>query len=294
MVVRHSLHRHFLAFARLLAVVALFAPFAGCELLHPSDTVPTATRKLPNLQIPPNSVCLDVMLVERPRGDSLVGQQLWDRVDQVQSLEPEVRETLKANGFRLGVVGTNPPRALQQLMGEKPDFQYEAAAENAKQLSGHRFFIAAGSNVRIVASPIHETCELEIEREGEPQTLALNDAECRFRLAVKQKQPGWAQLEFVPQVFHGPNQRRWAADELDWKYEESQRAETFFPQRFSLTLGVGEMAVIAADGVEGKKLGQLFFTGRGVKSSQDGDEETMDVERLLIIRLTAANESDLR
>lgn len=280
--------------ARALVALLYLAPCVGCELLHaPSDAIPSVARRLPTLQPPRDSVCIDVVLIERPRGDSLLGRQLWDCVDQVQSLDPETRLTLQHNGFRLGVVGTNPPHALQKLLGEKPDFQYEAVAENAKQLAGHRFFVNSGGNMRIVAGPVLETCELTVDRDGEEQTLALNDAECRFKVAVDQEQPGWVRLEFVPQVYHGPHQLRRTADESGWRFEDSQRAETFFPQRFVLTLGRGEMAIISSDGQAGGRLGHRFFTGPGINSQREGNEDAMDVERLLIVRLAGTSGTDL-
>lgn len=266
---------------------------AGCEVVDINGDVRTNTsKKLPGIKPPLNAICLDVVLVERPRGDSLVGTSLWSRVDQVQSLDPDVREELRRNGFRLGVVGTNPPRVLQQLLGEQPDFAYDEVSEKAKQIGGHRFFVASGGNVKIIASPVHDECEVEVTRDGERQSLELQDAECRFRVTVEQQDNGWAKLTFIPQVYHGPNQLRYVADQ-EWRFEDSQRVETFFDQRFSLILGPGETIVLAADAPEGRRLGHLFFTGQGLRASQDGEFEAMPVERLLIVRLTGTGDQNL-
>ncbi|MFN8855215.1 MAG: hypothetical protein ACK50P_06610 [Planctomycetaceae bacterium] len=266
---------------------------AGCEVFDMTgDVRPAAAKKLPGIKPPLNAICLDVVLVERPRGDSLVGAQLWNRVDQVQSLDPDVREELRRNGFRLGVVGTNPPRVLQQLLGEQPDFAYDEASEKAKQLGGHRFFVASGGNVKIISGPVHDECEFEVAREGESQTMQYQDAECRFRVTVEQQENGWAKMTFIPQVFHGPSQLRYVADQ-EWRFEDSQRVETFFDQRFALILGPGETVILAADAPEGRRLGHLFFTGQGIRASQDGEFEAMPVERLLIVRLTGTGDHNL-
>ena len=276
-----------------LVLASLALCCAGCEVVDINGDVRTNTsKKLPGIKPPLNAICLDVVLVERPRGDSLVGPPLWSRVDQVQSLDPDVREELRKNGFRLGVVGTNPPRVLQQLLGEQPDFAYDEASEKAKQIGGHRFFVASGGNVKIIASPVHDECEVEVPRDGERQTLTLQDAECRFRVTVEQQDNGWAKLTFIPQVFHGPNQLRYVADQ-EWRFEDSQRVETFFDQRFTLILGPGETIVLAADAPEGRRLGHLFFTGQGLRASQDGEFEAMPVERLLIVRLTGTGDQNL-
>lgn len=259
----------------------------GCEVLKGvADGLPTTTKKIPGVRPPENAVCLDIVLVERPKGDSLLGSQLWDRVDQLHSLEAESRDGLRENGFRLGVVGTNPPRALQQLLGEHPEFLYEESAERAKQSSGHRLFVRSGGNVKIAATPRLETCDLCVERDGEEQTLSLSDAEGRFRLQVEQLESGWVKLTFVPQVYHGPNHLRYVADK-EWRLEDSQRVETFFQQRFSLILGQGEMVVLAADGPDSHRLGQLFFTGKGTPRSKEDGEDPPEVERILVVRVTA-------
>lgn len=260
---------------------------SGCELSPRLDeSLSNAARRLPAVQPPPNSVCLDVLVVERPRGDTLLGPELWSRVDQVPALEKGIRDTLKRNGFRLGVVGTNPPRALQQLIGEKPSGLQETAAD--AHLVGHRFFIPTGSDARIVASPLIPECEVQVEREGESQTLVLGEAECRFRLTVRQLQAGWAQLEFVPQVSHGPHLLRRVADDSGFRFEDGQRVETFYDQRFTLTLAVGEMALISSEGREESTLGSIFFAGHRTdhRDGGAGAEAATEVGRLLVIRLT--------
>jgi hypothetical protein len=284
MVPRTPLLRRWLVW---LAVLPSLVAGLGCELSPKLDeSLANSVRRLPAVQPPPNSVCLDVLVVERPRGDNLLGPELWSRVDQVPALESGIRETLKRNGFRLGVVGTNPPRALQQLIGEKPNSLQETAAD--AHLVGHRFFIPTGGDARIVASPLLPDCEVGVEREGEVQTLVLEEAECRFRLTVRQLQSGWAQLEFVPQVSHGPHQLRRVADEAGFRFEDGQRVETFYDQRFTLTLAVGEMALISFEGRNEPTLGSLFFAGYRTdhRDGGTGSEAATEVGRLLVIRLT--------
>src|SRR5205807_7103339 len=123
-----------------------------------------------------------VMYVERPVGEPLLGDELWRHVDQLASIDAETRNRIRKNGFRVGVVGANPPVALQKMLGLKSDFVSEPDAEDAKQLVGRRFFPVSGGEIEIQVSPLFQECTLNIDSGGSSEPRRFENAICKYRI----------------------------------------------------------------------------------------------------------------
>src|SRR5262245_7424714 len=158
---------------------------SGCPLFE-QNKLPalfhTTARKLPKISLPPHAIQLEVVYVERPIGDARLGRELWDHVDEVGALEIEAREVLEFNGFRVGVVGANPPPALQKMLGMKADYAYEPEAERAKQVVGHRYFLQPGGQTEIQTSQLYPECTLSLHDRTGAVTRTLHDARCGYRV----------------------------------------------------------------------------------------------------------------
>lgn len=259
---------------------------SGCALFDNSpESLPNRVFKLPQVGLPPDSIQLDVVYVQRPVGDALLGDKLWRYADELAAVESEHRDVLKQNGIRAGVIGSNPPPALQRMLGLKSDFAYEPEAEKTKQLVGHRYIIRSKGQQVIQTSPVpYPACTLEMQTGKETRTRSFENAMCQYRVTAERVQDGWVQLDFVPQVHHDQEKLRYTVGAENWQFESAQKTETMFAQRFGLRLSVGEMAVLtAADNAEGT-LGRLFFIG---------PEDEPDLQRVLIIRLAGMSAPDL-
>lgn len=263
-------------------VGGLATAFAGCTLFDkPLPLFHTAAKKLPAINLPPDGIQLDVVFVERPFGDALIGPDLWRQVGETAEVDRETRATLRENGFRVGVIGTNPPVPLQKMLGLKSELAYEPDAEQAKQLVGRQIVIRSGGETEIQVSPFYEECMLEVPQGADTRSRHLYDARCLYRVKAERLQEGWARLDFLPQLHHGTEQLRHAAGEAGWQFQQSQRTETFFPQRFGVKLSVGEMVVVSSENTESTRLGRLFFLG---------PDEEPTVHRLLVVRLAGMKE----
>lgn len=278
---------------------------SGCALFEkPLPISLHETQRLPPIQLPPDAVQLDVVFVERPLGDALLGSELWQHVDQVGSLDRQTRNTMRHSGFRAGVVASRPPLALQQMMGLKSEFAYEPEAERVKQLVGHHLMFRSGGETDIQVSPYYEECSFDAMRNGRSQSLNVRNARCLFKLKAERLQDGWAQLEFIPQIQYGDEKLRPVADADGWRYQNSQRNEILYPQRFSLTLSVGEMAIITAEDGADPALGRLFFCGPPAIDLSTPHADPQDVpvrhsplhgptvQRLLVVRLAGMGDTE--
>jgi hypothetical protein len=264
-----------------------------------TDLTTTTARKIPHLRPPAGSIQLEVMYVERPVGDPLLGDELWRHVDQLASIDAETRNRIRKNGFRVGVVGANPPVALQKMLGLKSDFVSEPDAENAKQLVGRRFFPVSGGEIDVQVSPPYRECALDVGEGDAPEPRRFENAVCKYRVRAVRVQDGWVGLEFVPQICHGDEHLRHAVGDAGWRFQNGQQTESYFLQRFDVKLGLGDMAVITSEDQAAGKLGQLFFRGPAalqppretlpdlfnVDEPRLSPNSSFPIQRLLVIRL---------
>ena len=264
----------------------------GCELFRENSTkLSSSENGLPNIQVPPNSIELEILFVERPTGDRLMGDVLWNEVDTILNLEPEEQRDLARNGFRIGVAGSHPPAALQQLleMRAKPKAgEVTAAPDLDQRLQGNRIFVSSGSETQVQLNDFpHETFDFKLfasHNARDPEVRSFQGARCLYRVSVRREQPGWARLEFVPEIHHGIEQLRPTATTDQWEFKSQPNIEKLYAQRFTLLLNTGDMALVTGRDDMPDSVGQRFFTG---PAGNDG------IQRMLVVRLARVSSPDM-
>ena len=254
--------------AWLLAVVIL--PIVGCAIIDTAEPIATGKPALPPIVPPQDAIELEVYFIDRPRGDSLIGDALWNEVDQISVVEPGIRSQLNDDGIRFGVAPSSPPFALQALLDLQP---YGSAAHRRV---GRRYAIGSGTETELIASTLNETCHLELNLPDGPRTREYETPSCVFRVRAERVQDGWARLEFLPEIHHGAMRMRPVATDHDWQYRGSQEVDPLYSHRFTVELNVGEYIVVGTNREYGPLLGDYFF--------RDGKEDNK-TERLLVVRL---------
>jgi hypothetical protein len=282
---------------------------AGCSIFDSkTDSKQTATGNgLPPLRPPPGAMQLDVGYVEWPADDTRLGPDLWKFVDEIGPVEnPEARDRLRQNGFRVGVVGANPPTVLQRMIGMKSDFAFEPAAEEAKQISGRSFMMLSGAESDVQVSTSYPVCTLKLNHAKDPGPRTYYNAICKYRIRAYRIQDGWVKLEFTPQIHHGDEHSRHEFGENGWVLQTGKIIENFRPEQFSLQLKTGEMALVTcAEHSEGA-LGDLFFRGPaalrkgrdrqsvdpmfGIEQPDPNQEPEYPIQRLLLVRLVGMDQ----
>lgn len=235
---------------------------------------------------------VETILAQRPAGDPMLSD-VWYDVDQIGSLEPHVRDTLRRNDFRVGVAASAPTRALEALLGlntskDRAPAGLDSSADTISApeahgtVSGHRYWLRDGAETTIQTSPFYQTCQVMLVNGSERRTREYHQARCVLRVQAQRLQDGWARLIFLPEIHHGEERIRHRAGDFQWKLSHEQEIERFYAQRFELTLNVGEMAVISTDGRDANSLGSRFFQG---SAEAAGSESSAGMQRLLIVRL---------
>ncbi len=251
----------------LTVVMTVLAAVPGCALWNGEESIgPTGRQSLLKPVAPQvDAIVLEVSFVERPVGDPLLGNRLWDELDTISTLDPTVLTSLRRNGFRFGVAGSEPPRSLLAAMGVV-----------GGRYNGHRYSQRSGQAVPIETWPWYATCRIKFDEAGEPRQQTYENARCVFRVTPERLQDGWVRVEFIPEIHHGEMKLRAVPGDQDWQQIPSQLIDPLFDERFSVELNLGETVVLSASGDDPESVGHHFFRG-GTTGHK--------LQRLLIVRL---------
>lgn len=272
---------------QLLGLWGLLTISWGCTGLFnqiPQRTTDQDSNPLPSIATSQEAVQLEIVFAKRPINDPLLGDALWQEVDQIGAIEAGKRKLLQKNGFRIGVASSDPPRALESMLGlsAKSAALSRASSQN---LRGRRVVLRSGADTEIQTSPLYRQCRLEIAGRGQTKSEQFQQARCVLRVKVNRLQGGWARLEFLPEIHHGPQRlrRKAQATEGIWRLHTSQNIEKLYDQRFEITLNVGEMVVVSCDQKNPRSVGHRFFIPAG---------DNPEFQRLLVVRLADLKASE--
>lgn len=256
-----------------LAICVLLAALPGCSLFEDTNSISEAKTDLalPPMQASRETIQVEILFAERPYSDLLVGDILWDTVDESGALDPAQRDLANKNGFRVGIVASDPPQSLQRLLGITTE------GGTVEGVRGRRVGLFENTSTEIQTSDHYERCSIELNDQSEQvHVLDFENARCVLRLKARRFQPGWAKLEFQPEIHFGDNQLRHQASDEGWTLNTAQNIKKFHGHQFEVTLNQGEMAVVGDlnSGVE--NAGQHFFVvGEGQERKR----------RVLVVRL---------
>lgn len=278
-----------------VTLVLLVVKISGCALMEESAVFglkkyaeKQTVNKLPAIPVSQDAMQVEIVFIERPVTDPLLGSTLWNEVDEIGAIELLDQENLNQNGLRVGHVSSVPPMALQTLLGLKSHLGGLSREDESLLLSGRRLMLRSGVPTDIQTSDFYPKCSLKLLTgdDEEPEELKeFEEARCVMRVKAHKVQDGWAKLEFTPEVHYGAQQLRRTPTNIGWQLENRQNTSPFYNQKFEVTLNVGEMAIITAtDGVKPNSAGHLFFRGEGSKA---------DIQKILVVRLSNMSKMDV-
>lgn len=238
----------------------------------------TDPLSLPRIRPSRETLQVEIYLVERPSGDPLLRDVLWDNIDESGALDPRVRQVVNQNGFRVGVAGSDPPQTLQNLLGLTTNAQRVA---QGKGVSGRRVGLFEGTGTEIQTGPVSESCSLQVTSSDGTTTPYEFSDNVRFvlHLSAERFQPGWARLKFRPEVHTGERRLRHVAGENGWNYQTAQEVTPLFNQQFDVTINQGELVVV---GLKPSASADSGLLGRHFLAAAD---QGRHLERLLVVRL---------
>ena len=283
-----ALRRWLAMSATLLSVCA----FVGCSLFpngNPGNSGKTTLSRrpaLPPIQTSHEAVQLEVFFVDRPADDPLLGPALWREVDQISAIPAETRESLHQNGFQIGHVGSSPPVTVQTLMGLVTDLTSNDTS-NGKPMFGMRKRLSPGVETEIQASNLIDKCSIKVVDGQRSKVGDYEHVRCMFRLKSARLRDGWVRIDFQPEIHHGELRARITPTDESlantgfsgpggWSYQNRQKVDVRHAQQFSLTMNVGEIAIVTAATDPADSMGHCFFCR---------EEDGRLMQRVLIVRV---------
>jgi len=233
---------------------------SGCQAWTADEQVDTSKHLLKPVSPSLDAVHLDIVYIERDKEDPLLGQIIWDEMDEVGTIDLETRSRLREQGFRVGLVGMTPPRSLQRLLGLKNELPDAADTSRHMELIGRRTFLPSGGTT-IVQTGL-PSASLEITLPGETEPVVYKNVQTVLKCEVERLQDGWINLHLVPEVHHGAALLRPEASPTGFELKGGKVIEQLRDLEFSVTMNIGEMLVISSDQETDNQLADKFFINR--------------------------------
>lgn len=216
-------------------------------------------------------VQLDIVLVERPLGDTCLDRGVWLDADEQANLDRKA--LLEANGFRVGQLGGTLPSGLQALL----------VPRNCPE-EPHRVRLHAGTANPVVLGPTRKHCRFRLTQDDHSLEVDLDDARCVLAIVPSLAEDGRLVLRCTPHVKHGkptlaprPVQEPSGARRWDWEAQEPE--ETYAWLGWELTVGQNEYVVLGTRYDWSGTLGHAFFVPQTSEAP---------VQRLLLIRAASS------
>lgn len=259
---------------------AVLAAIAGC-----STWSAATVTELPVPRMAPDSVVLEAGFLRVPPNQPL--DELWQQIDE-QHLDADTRRNLASNGIRCGVLGSQLPAELHELMERKARDQISAGGESLltddvtalyrslQNRSGERselIVIPAISKRKVVL--FHENGHVRAETFDQGQAL--------FAIRGYASGDGTVRVEMVPEIRHGDLKRQWVPGNGTFLNDVGRQTNAFDQLRVTAVLSPGQTLVVTGTD-EAKGLGGLLFNRGSGESSE---------RLLLLLRLAQTQYDDL-
>lgn len=229
--------------------------------------------------IEPKRCLLSVLILPRPLNDNVVNEGVWATADE-QTVPPETRRVLEANGLRIGVLTGGLPAAVEAAVNAPPPNKVEPT----------EFNLPDGSPTLITLAETNPTVSLLLNQDGRAVGKDFKDASGWFRVTATHDGPTGVSLRFVPEIHHGPILRRYDAmpsntgnfHAMPFTLKDGQQEDTLRELAATVNLQPGQVAVIGCLPDRRGSLGTFLFTQAEANSDRL-------MQKVLIVRASRSN-----
>ena len=267
-----------------VAVAAWGLLLVGCStpVLKPQ----AEKRLFTAARMSPDAVGLDIFFIPIPSSNDELYNAAWQEVDE-QVVPPELRRRLHENGFRVGVVGVQLPRVLQELLARRGQLAGQSAlqrpqgpqpVDDVPRVSLRHLQLRRARRSELVASGVFE--QLPVLLKDHQGVLGGTYSQCQgvFALRCFPRSETEATVQLVPELHYGQARQVFSGEDGAWRVETRRPRQRYDWLAVEVKLQLGQMLVLGAALDRPGTLGYHFF---------DMPKTSPPMRRLLLVRLAA-------
>lgn len=264
-----------------LLVVAACAGCAQWQQGTANGTGP-AEAGLPAPRMSADSVVLETVVLRVRWPDPRFGDSLWQEIDE-QAIPLEVRQALRDNGFRCGIVPMHLPAAIRDQLNEVAQVEPDNIAPAVSPQG--RYQRRPGQSLELVGPITYAELPVLVREGARIHGRTYNNVQCILEVKAYPSGDGHARLEVLPFVRHGEPKRRFVPnDDTSMLRLEVAAERAIFPSLLSsVSLAPGESLVMTCI-EDACGLGKSFFIDNTLGQPQ---------QRLVLVRLAHTQSEDL-
>jgi len=256
-------------FAGLGLLAGGLCALAGCnpwrEQIRPEALIGRIGTAKPIGQIiEPKKCALRVAILDRPFRDPVLNEVVWRAVDE-QSIAPEARSALQANGLRMGRITGDIPLELESILDAPPPNKIEPVT----------FYLDEGEQTLVSVCEPADQISLILNRDNRVFGKDYGDAGGFFRVTPQHHDGAAVSLRFTPEIHYGPVQRSFQAVHQaaayapqQFKITDGQREESLRDLSAEIVLEPGQVAVLGCLPERERSLGSFLFTLADAQADQ--------------------------
>lgn len=254
-----------------LAVTALLP--AGCHTAPALDGILVSDAPTRSLAGGPagrpvaRTLPVEVFFLRCPPDAGGEVENLWTRVDE-QTIDPQVRRHLAANGLRAGILRDGIPERL--LAGLEPPVTGDETApppvangaDATPPVVRRVLRLLPGRESEVVSlKTVADLVVMQSDDDG-LHGATYGDALPHFVLRAWPAADGRTRVDLVPVIRHGPVERSWIGEDGAFKIETGQRRQVLEGLRFEAVVPSDGMLVVGPAGDESATVGDALFRPR--------------------------------
>ena len=244
-------------------------------------------NRLPSPALPRDSVVLEVAFAKLPLADAASYDLIWQHTDE-QAFSTDIRRQWSDNGLRCGILGSQLPAKLREILDRSAGSLAEQAAEaldaqSATSRGDRRIQCRSGRPAKVYASKTLDNLALLVQEAGTVRGWQLSEAQCLFNMKVYPLGDSRAEIDLVPEVEHGPMKTQFVGRDGTIMPQLARERVVLDRLKLDATLAPGHVLVISTT-PEPKGVGRHFFVEETAMSQ---------VRMLLLMRLAVTQHDDL-
>ena len=273
------------ALRHILLGLCPLALLCGCAQWSPAPV--SEVNRLPTPPLPADSVVLEIAFARMPLSDTASYDEIWQQTDE-QAFDTDLRRQWAANGLRCGILGSQLPARLREVLDRNAgslEQQAEEAidAQSEASRANRRIQCRSGRRAKLYTSKTFDSLALLTQEGGTVRGWPLSQAQCLFGMKTYPLGDGRAKIDLVPEVEHGELKTQYVGRDGTVMPQLGRERVVLDSLKLDATIAPGHVLMISTT-PEAKGLGEHFFVE---------ETGTSQVRSLLLIRLAVTQHDDL-